>query len=463
MPSPAAGLPELRIASNPLSPEAVAGLLGAGPRLALVFAAEAPLLQSTVHQLQVDAHACAGHRSSHSVAVLGGHADWRTPDCRHARCALLVDPDGLVSQYSFERPVPIDVAWTLHLPLDGEQELHASISADCDRAGLPQINPYPASERADDKLRAHRLWATYLAHGRDEFALPAATLIARGASEADVLSEIKRFLARVGLPSTLIVQPSRGTEGQSVAAARIDRGEAATLESRRPLVRHICEAILPSDDALVREERGNVRVNRSAGRALHRAPPMPGGTGCLSLSEAGPRTGSTRECAELRRVAFRVNVAWNGAEFVAESGFAQVAGSEGSVLASRGREGAIADINECFAQLHYRCAGGWRRFVASEADIEALRRAAAVAAWALNADLQEEEYLKHMGIDMVLEVDAESGKMTPVVLEANARPAGLNQAMALRGIAPGPSRLHVSTALFHFIARRVSRCPSRTG
>lgn len=454
MPSPATALPELRIASNPLSPEAVAGLLGAGPRLALIFAAEAPLFQSTLHQLHLDAHA-AGERVSDRVAVLGVHADWRTPDCRQARCALLVDADGLVSQYSFERPVPIDVAWTLHLPLDGEQELHASISADCDRAGLPQINPHPASERADDKMRAHRLWATYLAHGRDEFALPAATLIARGASQADVLSEIKRFVARVGLPSTIIVQPNRGTEGQSVAAARIDRGEAATLESRHPLVRHICEAILPSDDALVREERGNVRVNRSAGRALHRAPPMPGGTGWLS----------TPECAELRRVAFRVNVAWNGAEFVAESGFAQVAGSEGSVLASRGREGAIADINECFAQLHYRCAGGWRRFVASEADIEALRRAAAVAAWALNADLQEEEeeYLKHMGIDMVLEIDAESGKMTPVVLEANARPAGLNQATALRGIAPGPSRLHVSTALFHFIARRVRRCPLRTG
>jgi len=409
MPSSEVVLPELRIEPKSLSQEALAEVRGEGPRLALIFAAEAELFQSTVHQLQVDADV---------VAVLGVHADWRTRDCRHARRALLVDTEGLVSQCSFERPVRMDAVWSLHLPIECERALHASISADCERAGLLQINPYRASERADDKLRSHQLWAAHLQRGGEEFALPAATIVPREASAPEAADELRRFVGALELPATLIAQPNRGTEGQQVAAARTESADIDSVGPKHPLVRHLCDAILPTDDALLRQERGNVRV------------------------------------AGLRRIAFRLNVAWNGANFVAESGFAQVAAGAHDVVASRGREGAVAEINECLAQLRFRAADGWRRFVPSAADIAALQRAAVAAAEALNADLEENEYLKHMGIDMVLEVGAESGKLTPVLLEANARPAGLNQSTALRGIAPGPPLLHVTTALFDFVQHR---------
>ncbi|MFQ5810898.1 MAG: hypothetical protein ACE5JM_14875, partial [Armatimonadota bacterium] len=164
--------------------------------------------------------------------------------------------------------------------------------------------------------------------------------------------------------------------------------------------------------------------------------------------------------ADRRRVAFRLNVAWGGTDFVAESGFAQVAPDPDAAIASRGREGAIGDINECLADLHYSAADGWRRFVPSADDIVALQRAAVAAALTLNTGLGEDDYLKHMGIDMVLEVNEGSGHVTPVLLEANSRPAGLNQSAAIRGIAPAPPRLHATSALFDFIAGRQLRLPT---
>jgi len=409
-------LPELRSSPELLSPDRAVDLLGAGPRLAVVFAAEAELFQSTVHQLQLDADAAARDRDVTRVSALGVHTDWRSPDCWHATSALLVDFDGLVSQRAFERPMRVDVAWTLHLPLDGEKELHAAISRDCERSGLLQVNPYRASERADDKLCSHRLWMRCLSEGSDTFALPAATTIPRDASADEAIADIESFAQRLDLPATIIAQPNSGTEGQQIAAARVSESDLGALDERHSLVRHLCDVVLPTDDALVREERGNIRLS------------------------------------DLRRVAFRINVAWSGSEFVAESGFAQVAPDPEAVVVSRGREGAIADLSECLADLHCQVDDSWRRFVPSDDDIATLRHAAEAAAGSLNVDLEEDDYLKHMGIDMVLEVDPDSGKLTPVLLEANARPAGLNQSTALRGISPEPSRLHVTTALFDYIA-----------
>ncbi|MGD8240141.1 MAG: hypothetical protein PVH68_16420 [Armatimonadota bacterium] len=416
MPASEVELPELR--TNPLSHEALTELHGDGPRLGLIFAAEPELFQSTLHQLHLDADVAARGGGSDRVVVLGIHADWRTSDCGRARRALLVGADGLVSRVTLERPVRLDVGWTLHLPIEGEHELHAAISADCDRAGLPQINPHPASARADDKMRAHELWAAHLADG-DEFVLPAAARISRGCSAVEAGAQLEAFLETLDAPTTVIAQPNRGTEGRNALAARIEPDDTHRLGPDHPVVQHLCETILPADDALVRQERGNVRF------------------------------------ADRRRVAFRLNVAWNGAEFLAESGFAQVAPDPHTAIASRGREGAIGDINDCLADLHCPAAEGRRRFVPCADDIVALRRAAVAAALALNTGLEEDDYLKHMGIDMVLEVNEEPASVAPVLLEANPRPAGLNQSTALRGIAPGPPRRHVTSALFDWISRRV--------
>jgi hypothetical protein len=72
--------------------------------------------------------------------------------------------------------------------------------------------------------------------------------------------------------------------------------------------------------------------------------------------------------------------------------------------------------------------------------------AAATAARRLNTGLPTAAYLKHAGVDLVLEVDA-SG-VTPVVLEANARPAGLAASRRLTAGAAGKVQPKVTDALF---------------
>ncbi len=87
---------------------------------------------------------------------------------------------------------------------------------------------------------------------------------------------------------------------------------------------------------------------------------------------------------------------------------------------------------------------------------------AAAAAAALNQGLSEEAALKHTGIDMVLEVDG--SRVIPVVLEANARPAGLASSHEISTNPRGSPESKATLELFRFIrrwgsARSTNKCP----
>jgi len=213
--------------------------------------------------------------------------------------------------------------------------------------------------------------------------------------------------------SDVVVQPNKGTEGYRVETFRIEADNTT-------IVKYIEEQVLPADDAIVRERRGNVKYGK------------------IPLN-----------------VTFRVNVAWNGLKFVAESGYAQVSKDEKTCPASRGRGGSIVDINEALANLYYLKNGKWSRFIPVDEDVEAMKIAATNAAYALNAGLSGENYLKHMGIDVLLEVEPVGMSVVnviPVVLEANPRPAGLSHSSEIVGISPKAPQQRISMGLFEFIA-----------
>ena len=398
-----AGAPTLRLAPAALTRAEVKRVLPGETNLALLFAAETVLFQDTLHALASDALAmwsAAGPR----VNVLAVRLDWRTPDHRRAVRAMIVDGSGLVKEVAFGAPVPMHVAVTLHLPREAEQALHARVSAECRAAGIPEINPHGASLRADDKWAGYELWAG----APPSVHTPRSWLIPRCVDEPAVQRVTREAFA---LGSPLYVQPRHGTEGRAVA--RFERHQIGAC------TRHVLGAIFPGDDALLREERGNVWLSRA--------------------------TPAGRD--DPRRIALRIHVAWDGRRFLAESGFAQVAGDEEPDVASRGRGGSIVGIGEALRSLWHHDGTGWRRVRVTAQDLADLRRACEAAMAALNRGLRAGDCLRHAGLDVVLEV-TDAGRLLPIILEANPRPAGLNHSRWLPRAPADDAPLGVTRALF---------------
>jgi len=397
-------------------------LLGGRLNYVMIFGAESIYFQDTVHTLAVDSGGIrvrAACDCPRGVNVLGVHMNWISSDGESVERALAVDETGLVKEVAFREPVPIHIVQILHLPLKRERELHRELSAHFRDRGIPQVNPYEgSSERADDKAQAHALWDKC---GR-EIICPKYILIPRRSSSEEIVNCLRFFVGKTRKPD-VVVQPNGGTEGYKV---REFSGIAAErITSSLPIVKYIEEQVLSEDDALVRERRGNVRYK---------------GTSCRAPT--------------FLNVAFRINVAWNGSEFVAESGYAQIAKDERTFPASRGRGGTIVDINETLASLYYHRGNRWVRFIPTDEDTATMKGAAINAAYGLNAGLDVEDYLKHMGIDILLEVkelEANSVNVTPVVLEANPRPAGLSHSSEIVGISGKKPQSRISTEIFRFV------------
>jgi len=343
-------------------------------RLALVFGAQESTFRDVVLSLQADALSAGV-----DISVLGVHEGWLRKD--KVKRALVVDDRGEVVLRDFSPPLGPDYVWVLHLPSVGERELHRSISSVLKE--VPQINPYPASQRADDKAETHRLW--------HRLPTPAWKLLERGSPTLE--EDLEGFLRKHG---RVVVLPNHGTEGRDVECFGAGDGR---------LWEHIGH-IMSYDDVLLREERGELRF------------------------------GEVRFC-------LRVHVAWDGGRFVAESGFVQVAPSEDFPVASRGRGGRISSLAEVLRNLRFR----GKRWVPSEEDVSLLREVSERAAHALNEGLKEGEMLLFMGLDIVCDLD-DGGRLLPVLLEANPRPAGLQHSRSLED-----DELLITSALFRYIGR----------
>jgi len=395
--------PALRIAPKPRQATAL------GINFALVFGAEATLFQDTVIALQTDETASRADGDA-KVNVLGVHHSWLGEGMR-ARRALIADHSGRACEVAFSEPQPVQVVETLHLPRRTEKDLHRQISTACARTHIPEVNPYEtASERADDKMQTAELWCSFRDADGSSLETPLARLVPRRASR-DAVAAAARQLLNGRATAEVVVQPNHGTEGWLVEA-----GQVSAVDPDVMGVAQLAEMILPHDEVLIREARGNVRFEKNG---------------------------------ERRRIAFRINVACDGDRFVAESGFAQVAPDATTFAASRGRGGEIVALDEALRSLCCDDVSGWHRVVPTASDLEAICAAASRAAVALNSGLRAERFLKHMGIDMVLEAHA-SG-VTPVLLEANARPAGLASSRKIRPSWHGRLKPEVTTALFGFV------------
>ncbi len=424
--------PALRIAPKPLTRYNIKEALEEGLNFGLIFGAESIYFQDTVLAFQAD-EARSRSQQARKVNVLGVHVGWLTESGEATR-SLLVDKTGLVKEAQFEEAIPLHVVQTLHLPRIGEILLHQQVSQLFENKGIGQINPYGASARASDKAWTHQLWEQCPGN---KILSPASQLIVRTSTVQEALTTLRTFIEKVGGRQGLrvlgvVLQPNKGTEGYMVEGFEVAPAKIYEIDEDHLAVQHLM-AILKEDDALLREERGNVRF----------------------YSDETPEERNRG----YRRVALRVNVTWDGSGFFAESGYAQVSKDAQTFAASRGRGGSIVDIDEALLNLYYPRDGAWARLIPTEVDIARIKQAAVNALQALNTGLLEKDYLKMAGIDLVLEVEdaEEERRIQPVVLEANPRPAGLSHLREIREIWGEKPKPMISTALFNAIRLLANR------
>ncbi len=336
---------------------------------AVVFAADAGFADE-FYPLAVDAYERdAALHGRQRIRLYGVRADWLSDD-GGIRHALFLDPElGRLCEADWAPPLRPDSVQFLCLG-SREQELHRELAI---HLPCPQLNPPAISELADDKAATLAGWS---ALGLE---IPRFRLIEPG-GWLDALRFVPRF------PES-VVKPNGGTEGQGVSyLSRADSRLAARLRGG-------LEECWRRGAAIVQERRDGV---------LFRDPEQGG----------------------LHTVALRLNLVYDGFRHRLASAFAQV-GTDPDQPASCGRGGRILALGEVLPWLVAR------------GDIPLPVDGLDPALWRNIEELAEVaaslfDGLLLVGLDALLDFD-DLGRLIPVFLEANPRPAGLRHARLLSG------------------------------
>ncbi|OGS27619.1 MAG: hypothetical protein A2297_02625 [Elusimicrobia bacterium RIFOXYB2_FULL_48_7] len=379
----------------------------------LIFGAESILIQDTILAFQTD-EITSRPSGGPEINILGVHYKWLT-DGGRAKRALIVDLETLiVKDVVFSEPVSLDFTQILHLPSSNERQLHETLSQTFSKISkITQLNSYSGvSQRADDKMRAYELLK---ADGKT--VVPATILIKKSEKPESVRGAVKKIAGSIS--GSIVVQPNTGTEGKNVR--KFDAAEAAAD--------YILKNIFLDDDALVREERGNLY--------------------CLVPGQ---------EDRGYRRVVLRVNACYNGSGFSAESWYAQVAGDEKSFVTSPSSGGSVMYVDKIAGGFYYKTgqkqvkSAKFAKFALGAEEIKTITDTVAECALAVNAGLDEKTSLKMMGIDIIPEIKLEAGelKLLPVVLDINPRPAGLARLREISAAGSNPAPM-ISHSLFTWL------------
>ncbi len=338
------------------------------------------------------------------VSVVGAMARWLTSEggALAARRAIVPSRE-VLDEVDLAPPARVGCCVVLNLPMRGERELHERISRSAESLGSLLVNPYASSLRVDDKALFHELLEAYAELRGARVEAPRYAVVRRGDPPSLARERIAGLAESTGCRA-VVVKPAHGTEGLGVRCFGV-RGEWLD-EAASHAVR-----LLRFDDVVVEELRGNL---------LHRG----------------------------LRFTLRLNVCWTGVGFAVESGYALVAPRPGYAIASVSHGGRIVGINEVLSDLSLE--GSGQRYEASEADVQRIADACVGVAEAVNLGLSEADYLKYMGVDVVLEARGDS--LVPVVLEANSRPSGLSHSRAL-----GSGEASVMKLLLPYVSRALNR------
>ncbi|OPZ80253.1 MAG: hypothetical protein BWY76_03412 [bacterium ADurb.Bin429] len=303
-----------------------------------------------------------------ALRVVGVHVDWLHKGRVTRAITYDVERDLLVEAPLAETVVPT-TAQVLGLNLCHEHADHRRIAAEL--PGTRLLNPPAGAALLDDKARTAACWQ------RVNLDTPAFA-----AYPADLVA----FVAENG--SRIVIKPGDGTEGRAVGIFDLHQPV-----QRAAAFRHLDEL---GANALVTVERGTVRA----------------------CTDKGPV-----------RCVIRINVCWDGARAWAESGYAQLAGSQG--IASAGRGGRVIALSDLWRRL---CREDGTPLTPSPGDWRCLLATAENGTRALAGEL-DGTMPALIGLDLLLDV-ANNDSLLPILLEANPRPSGMARCTLLTANTP---------------------------
>ncbi len=298
--------------------------------------------------------------------VVGIHQDWLTENS--FRRAILFDAQRLeLLEVDIAGQPAISSATLLALDLRHEHENHRRLEDAL--LGVRIENPSAGARKLDDKIWTGGCWQ------QAQLPTPSFHVLEKGLPIARAEQALRDFSGG----AAVVLKPADGTEGRGVACIQPGAAQARALLA--PLLQH--------GDVLVMAEHGTV---------------------CYHAAEG------------VLPIALRVHVCWDGEHAYAESGYAQVARAPREI-ASVGRGGRMAPLAEIWPHLCLRDGGP---LPVGEAEWRLLRATAEAGARALAAALGA-AMPALLGIDLLLDSDG-AGRLCPLLLEANPRPAGLGHA-----------------------------------
>ena len=307
---------------------------------------------------------------------------------------IIVNTDGTIEELSLKEPIGVDSCLVLYLDPACERSLHYRLSTCLKDLKILQINPYRAVARVESKLSTHELMKNY----SKGVIMPEYVAVERGASTREIINSLREFLSKSEM---IVVKPDHGTEGIGVKVFEVDPYH---LNENSTVVQYI-RSLKYYDDILIEKFRGNVRYKNKY----------------LSL---------------------RVVISWNGRDFVIESGYAMV--SDYPITSMR-YSGRPISLQETIGNLYYTNSTGNTRIPLDKRELtDILERVCSRIGIGINHGLNEEDMLKFMGIDIVLEYH--DGEITPILIDVNPRPSGLNYLYTIEG------RANVFKNLLYYIS-----------
>lgn len=291
---------------------------------------------------------------------------------------ILVGHDGKSRLVRFEHPVRIDSALILNLPRKEEISLHRERTFEARAAQIVLLNPAGrVSERADQKHLAHQCWQ------RAGIPTPAYWLVPKEWTSNQIHGLLLEIAEQV---PAVYVLPDDSTEGDRVGRFSLQSGQVEDA------LFHITQNIQPCNDALIREECGNVHIYYDGvpRRAILRMNVVKTGSGIWSYS---------------------------GCWYVARDASSDVVsvGCGATILGFRDGRRALVCVEE-----------GKSHFVPEEAlDTESIISLGQVAVAALEHDAPDTDRSSLVAFDMIPLWRPGEEIIRWMLLEANARPAGL--------------------------------------
>jgi hypothetical protein len=354
--------PEICLKFSPTTEEELSVTLPGSWQHAIIFAAPY-FFSHEFYPLAVDAYVHDAELYGEPRSnVLGAHIDWLTDEGNLKRILYLDFAENRLVETDLAEPIRPDSLQFLCLGSQ-EQTIHQALSQ---RFSCLQLNPFPAFSLADDKAATLAGWA-------------AMGLEVPNFQELGV-GDIETALVFLEHFAEIVVKPNRATEGELVAYFQGDNPE-----SRLRLENHL-QRCWQQGAAIVQERRDGVCYRN-------------------------PETGT------LHSLALRFNIAGNAEnKHFLESGYGQL-GTDLQHPAACSRAGRIVGFDQVLANLCPRTVDP-NQEVSLDTEIWSFLRQLAEQAASLFPNL------RLLGLDVLLDLN-DSGKIIPVFLEANPRPAGL--------------------------------------